>query len=469
MSRLKSDGLARSRWQLWTAFLLVHAAVVALGLLQATNPAGDVYRVYEPWSAAFLHGGYAISGVAPYDMVHYGFVGITSDWVYPPLAIIPMLAAWLFAWPLGYTAGWGLLVTAVDAAAFAILLGNGRSRGRRIAAWFWLGTILLLGPVGLFRIEGVTVPLTIIGCLLLRGRLGSGSALLAIASWMKVWPIALLGAALVSLRRRWLLIAVAGGISVATVATVAILGNSAAALSFVSGQTSRGIQIESPVATVYLWRAVFDAPNSSIFYNSYIEAYEITGPGISAAIAIMTPLLAATVAGLLLIGVWRLRRGDSFMALFPTLAVALVGALIVVNKVGSPQYIAWLIAPVVYAVVVDRHRWKVPAMLTLVICALTQWGYPNAYDGLLVASWGPVLILTLRNLLMIMLLIWTTCMLISGRGHYSSRASSLGSSKSREASSSTLTSLNVSTRTDFTKRSARYTSHTQTSFMDSSK
>jgi len=52
---------------------------------------------------------------------------------------------------------------------------------------------------------------------------------------------------------------------------------------------------------------------------------------------------------------------------------------------------------------------------------------------------------------------------------YSSSASSLGSSKSLLESSSTLTSLKVSTRTDFTKRSERYTSHTHTSFIVSSK
>src|SRR5690606_24629819 len=41
----------------------------------------------------------------------------------------------------------------------------------------------------------------------------------------------------------------------------------------------------------------------------------------------------------------------------------------------------------------------------------------------------------------------------------SSMESSCGNLSSRAESSSTLTSLNVSTRTDFTKRSERYTSH----------
>lgn len=57
----------------------------------------------------------------------------------------------------------------------------------------------------------------------------------------------------------------------------------------------------------------------------------------------------------------------------------------------------------------------------------------------------------------------------SSERYCSSIESSCGSLNSRAESSSTLTSLKVSTRTDFTKRSLRYTSHTHTSLMLSSK
>ena len=50
---------------------------------------------------------------------------------------------------------------------------------------------------------------------------------------------------------------------------------------------------------------------------------------------------------------------------------------------------------------------------------------------------------------------WTWTMTKRSRGRYSSSASSFGSSRSLSPSSSTLTSLKVSTRTLFTKRSER--------------
>ena len=50
----------------------------------------------------------------------------------------------------------------------------------------------------------------------------------------------------------------------------------------------------------------------------------------------------AAVAGL---GAFKAWRGASFVRLFPPLALALVLAFIVFNKVGSPQYMTWIIAP----------------------------------------------------------------------------------------------------------------------------
>src|SRR5690606_21934744 len=95
------------RTVLWIAFLVVHVAVAVLGFAFPNEPMGDVYRVYEPWSAAALSG--------------RGIVGIDAAWVYPQLALVPMVLAHGFAWIGGYTVGWAILVTLVDAVAFAML------------------------------------------------------------------------------------------------------------------------------------------------------------------------------------------------------------------------------------------------------------------------------------------------------------------------------------------------------------
>ena len=123
------------RMVLWIAFAIVHLAVGTLGFSEPNLPMGDVPLVYLPWSSNAIGGD--------------GIVGITETWVYPALALLPMVLAHGFAWINGYTVGWAILATACNALGFGMLIGRGRSMSRTIAAWFWLGFILLLGPLGL--------------------------------------------------------------------------------------------------------------------------------------------------------------------------------------------------------------------------------------------------------------------------------------------------------------------------------
>src|SRR5690606_40673822 len=95
-----------------------------------------------------------------------------------------------------------------------------------------------------------------------------------------------------------------------------------------------------------------------------------------------------------------------FAGLFPSLGLATVAAMILFNKVGSPQYLSWIIAPLVVGLVIDRWRWWGPALLGLGTALLTQIDYPLTYGELLVASAFPTVVLTLRNLALAVLLVW---------------------------------------------------------------
>jgi hypothetical protein len=106
--------------------------------------------------------------------------------------------------------------------------------------------------------------------------------------------------------------------------------------------------------------------------------------------------------------------------LFPPLALALVLAFIVCNKVGSPQYMTWIIAPLVVGLVVDRRRWWRPAALGLVIAAITQVVYPLTYWGLLNAEAVPAAVLTLRNVLVVVLLGWAIIRVVQVPGRTTS-------------------------------------------------
>jgi hypothetical protein len=383
---------------LWVAFALVHVVVSVLGFVLPNQPMGDVYLVYEPWSQRALAG--------------EGIVGIDDDWVYPQLALVPLVLAHGFAWIAGYTVGWAIFVTALDAVAFAVLVGRARSRGRVTAAWFWLAAILLLGPVGLYRLDAVTVALAVMGGLWLRGRPWLAGILLAVATWIKVWPAAIIAAAVIALRRRWALVGAGLVVSVATLAAVVAAGGLDHALGFIGDQTGRGLQVEAPVSMFYLWGQMLGIPGFFVYYSTEILTFQVTGTEIDPVIAAMTPILMIGVGAVAVVAALKVRRGAAVRDLLPAAALAIVTVFIVLNKVGSPQYLCWLVPPVVLGLVVARRAWVRPAILVLVLSALTQLVYPVFYGEVLAAHPLGVGILTVRNALLVVLGVWMVVRLV---------------------------------------------------------
>lgn len=375
---------------LWAAFGLVHAILIVLCFVAPGWPLGDIERVYRSWAEGAASGRFQ--------------VGIDTAFVYPILAFVPIILAFAFG-PAFYAATWLGMVTVLDAVAFAVLLRRPGTAAAR-AAWWWLGFLLLLGPVALARIDGVTVPIVVVALILLGSRPLWGVTLLTIATWVKVWPVAAIAALFVVSKQRWRVVAAAAGTSAVIVLIALVLGSGLTVFSFVTEQTARGIQIESPVGIVWMWQAALDVPGAFIYYDRDILTFQVAGPGVDLAIALMTPVLALAVAALLLLGWLVMRDGAEFDRLFPPLLLALVVTLIAVNKVGSPQFMGWLAAPVIFGLLIRPSAWRVPAVLVAVLAALTQLIYPYLYDWLLVAHPAMVLLLTLRNLLEFVLLGW---------------------------------------------------------------
>ncbi len=383
--------MSRRAW-LWVGFALVHLAVATLGFVQPNAPMGDVTLVYQPWARAAVE--------------HGSIMGIAQEWIYPQLAIVPMVLALGLSWIAGYEVAWAILVTALDALAFALLVGRGRSAGRTIAAAFWLLFQLLLGPVGMYRLDAITGPLALAGILWLVGRPLLASLLLSVATWMKVWPAALLAAAVIAVRRRIVIVAGAAIVSGLTLLAIFAAGGAAHAFGFVAGQTGRGLQLEAPVTGWFLWQAVAGVEGAFVYYDSDILTFQATGADVDAVIAVMTPLLALAVGAVATLGAVQAWRGASFARLFPPLALALVLALIVFNKVGSPQFLTWIIAPIAIGLVLESRRWWGAAIAALAAALLTQLVYPLLYHRLILADGIAAAVLTLRNLLLIALLVW---------------------------------------------------------------
>ena len=379
----------------WVAFVLVHLWLGLLNLYAPGLPFGDVTHVYKFWMDEAFG-------------LHF-WVGIDSVWVYPIVALVPMLLSASFG--IGqYGSTWLSMVMILNAVAFGFVTGWGRSRQRVTTAWWWIGFLVLLGPIALGRIDSVSVPLALVGVILIANRPRAAAILLTIAAWIKVWPVALILAAVISLRNRWRIVATGAAVTAGIVVVALALGSGANVVSFITEQTGRGLQPESPVATIFMWQALTGAPGASVYYDKMILSYGVRGPGDALAIAIMTPLLALAVIAIALLGVRALRAGATPGALFPPLALALTTALIAFNKVGSPQFIAWLAVPIVLGIATRAaghgRSFRMPAILGLVIAALTQAIYPYLYGWLI--RLNPLLVsaLTVRNILEFVLLGW---------------------------------------------------------------
>ena len=109
-------------------------------------------------------------------------------------------------------------------------------------------------------------------------------------------------------------------------------------------------------------------------------------------------LLGIGFVGTLGWGIWLHHRGSSSSHVLPAVALSLTTVLIVFNKVGSPQFIGWLAAPIIAGLVLEVKRFIAPAVIALILAALTQAFYPYLYTGLLNVQSLELSILTLRNI-----------------------------------------------------------------------
>lgn len=387
--------IGRSPIALWSSFILAHLWLGLVNLYGPGLPLGDVTMVYKFWSDQVFFGGF--------------WVGIDSAWVYPILAIFPMLAAEAFG-PSLYASTWLSMILMFDAVAFFALTGRQRESRNATAAWWWIAFLVLLGPISLGRIDSVTVPLAMVGVLFIATRPLVASVILTVAAWVKVWPAAILMAMVISLTKRWRILSAAMGVSALIVASALTLGSGANVFSFIGQQTGRGLQVESPVSTIWLWQAFAGVSGTNLYYDTHILTWQVTGNGTGLTSTLMTPIMALAVIAVVLMALLALRRGAEAAPLVATLSLALVAALIAFNKVGSPQFIAWLAVPIVLGLTTryGENRWwfAAPAFMGLVAAALTQLIYPYLYGLLLGLNPFMLVIISARNILVFVVFGW---------------------------------------------------------------
>jgi hypothetical protein len=268
--------------------------------------------------------------------------------------------------------------------------------------------------VSLGRIDAIATPIALLGLFLVLRHPRAAGALLAVAAWIKVWPAALIGAAVIALKMRTAVLTGALVTTGAVIAIALVMGSGLNVFSFITQQTSRGVQIESPAATAYLWQVNAGLPNVGVYYDEQILTYQISAPGVEIIGALTTVLMALVTVLIVALGILVIRRGGDQRTVLFALALAFTVELIAFNKVGSPQFMGWLAVPIVCGLAYGLERFRLPAVLVLVMAVLTQMLYPYSYDNLLRAQPFELTLITIRNGLEFVLLGLAIRMLLRG-------------------------------------------------------
>lgn len=378
----------------WVAFSVSHVWLAVINFSVRPGAFTDVTGVYRFWFSQALNGQVA---------------GIDEPWVYPFLAWLPIAVSGIGGISL-YGLVWLALITLLDGVAIWLLLR--RNQGVMLAA-VYISVQWLLGPIAVGRLDSVTVPLVVIAMLAVRDReIGAAGLLLTLGAWIKVWPGVLFLALLALKPKEWgkpLLLA-GLALSVPAVGVALLLGAGGNVFSFFSEQGSRGLQVESVAATPYLWLSA--RGDAQVYFDDDILTYQVGGVGVETVSAVLTPLLVVAVVCLLVLGWLAIRRGAAAPVVFVRLAFALVMALIVFNKVGSPQFVMWLIPVAIALAAFDWRRYLIDLAMIAVVALFTQLIYPWMYGPVLGATGAGLFLIGARNALEVVLFVVATVSLV---------------------------------------------------------
>ena len=365
----------------------------------------------EAFSDTFIYRDWAMAGFNDANLT-----GGPSPWVYPILALIPMAIAGI-AGPGPFFFLWVLMTTVLNGWALLKLTNRGRDRQAIPAGWWWLVFTFLMGWLGFARVDGLTAPLVLVALAYGVGRPFIASVLLAIGTWVKVWPAAVMLALFAVVKNRVLVVLAGLATTAGVVALAAAVGSVPKLLNFLTQQGDRGMQLEATFTTPWLWLSVLNIGGSRMYMNTDINSMQVDGPGTALMSVLMQPLLilaALLVAGLTF---WALHNGNQHKGrlnggvdrteLLLAGALTLATAFVVFNKVGSPQFMVWLAPAVAVGLAHSWRDWRVPAAMLIVIAVATYFIYPLFYDALSHNNPWMALVLTIRNVLLVVLFLWS--------------------------------------------------------------
>lgn len=288
---------------LWLATILVHLWLIfEASLNPQTAPFNDV-NLYGFWADQVAQG--------------HGLLGINVPWVYPFVALGPILLAKIIGAGSGMLSGWLIFICAINIIGVSAIVDWGQEGkiAYRSAAYY-LAFIAVLGPVAIGRIDSAATFLAMLGLVqIYRDRLKVGIALFTLGAWVKIWPVAAAITMISSAKSRIRLSLTAIGSAVAVLGLGFLLGGNESLWSFISTQGARGLQVESVTATFWVWAAKLGAPGAGIYFDNQLVTNQVSGAFASEASALLSLIMAGAVAITAYLSFRAYRSGANFKQL----------------------------------------------------------------------------------------------------------------------------------------------------------
>lgn len=331
-------------------------------------------RLYDWWAGNIANGSFPIND---------------PMWQYPPLAALVFLAGYLIA---PNAVGFVFIALLADLAIMTLLLVRGRELANYLPAAIWLATPLVMGPILLGRFD-VFPTLAAVFALLYASSAKKFGGALAVGALLKVWPILLLLATPEKMLTRVLLwFALTFGVGSLL---LGIWWDES--FSFISGQRSRGLQIESIAALPYqLWNAGPASVTSAFQFG----AIEVVARG-TALISLVATLIGIALLGRL--SYWRLFNRLSEVQPADIALLALLVA-IVTSRVLSPQYLVWIFGVLAVCAFNPQPNFRRIFILICISSGLGQLIYPGWYVSFQLGGTFAVAAHTIR----VITLVWAT-------------------------------------------------------------
>jgi hypothetical protein len=365
LKRLTPTGLI----VLW---VLTRLWAVGSGLQYLPYPTGEYLfsdvQLYDWWSSNISDGHFPIND---------------PMWQYPPLAALVFYAGYILH---AGTTGFVALAVMMDAAVLAALITASKRRaiGHHLPAAMWLVAPLVMGPIILGRFDVFPTLMMVLALLAANEPIRSGFWL-AIGTLLKVWP----GLGILALKRKDLPKAVASFAATSVAGSVLLKMWWPGSFSFIDGQKSRGLQIESIGALPYMWWNATSHVVTTEFRYGAIEVVARNTSFVSLVITVITVVLLGRIV------LWRLRgRIESVPASDVALATVLIA--MTTSRVLSPQYNVWIFGILAVCTFEPGKHFERISQLFFISAFAGQILYPFAYVSYQSGEALPTIIQTIR-------------------------------------------------------------------------